>query len=66
MQIFLNKKTTLIDIVLKNNILFKALSECAQNTCRNGGTCVGKWDDSKNICNCDLTTYAGKYCETSK
>lgn len=49
-------------ILIKFN---QAPLECARTTCKHGGECVGRWDDTKNICNCDMTSHTGKFCELS-
>jgi neurexin len=41
-------------------------SVCLHSTCQNGGVCMPKWQGTEVFCNCDSTTFTGKYCETSK
>ena len=38
-------------------------SSCKQDTCRNDGVCIEKWDKNQQICNCEMTTFVGHKCE---
>lgn len=39
--------------------------DCLVNICKNGGQCIEKWEDNKQTCNCDQTSFTGRYCELS-
>jgi hypothetical protein len=45
---------------------FKGSTDRNGNSCKNGGVWIEKWEENKKSCNCDLTSYTGKYCQRSK
>jgi neurexin len=40
--------------------------ECSANNCKNGGICAEKWNENKVKCDCEMTTFSGKFCEKSE
>lgn len=40
--------------------------DCQTNTCKYGGFCIEKWEENEKLCDCDMTTFTGKFCELSK
>jgi hypothetical protein len=39
---------------------------CEVNICKNGGICIENWEENKQNCNCEKTSFTGKNCEISK
>ena len=41
-------------------------NDCTKTNCKNGGICVDRWELNKRVCDCESTSYTGKYCHLSK
>jgi len=36
---------------------------CRKDTCKNEGVCIEKWEENRQLCNCEMTTFTGSSCE---
>ena len=39
--------------------------DCEVNICKNSGQCITRWEENKQICNCEKTSFTGQTCELS-
>ncbi len=39
---------------------------CQKDTCKNEGVCIEKWEENRQLCNCELTTFTGSSCQDGK